>query len=165
MDEGGDGGIVEGHGNGSGLALGHFKSKAGAAEGANGQGEGWLAGRGFGQAGGDDFGHAEKCMVLDALGGADDDLARVQMWAETSEGGAEKLRGDNGDHDLSVGHGRVVAGDDDLRGDGKAGKKQRVFAGLCDFAGGLGAVGPEGKLVAAATMERERDGGSPGAGT
>ena len=58
-----------------------------------------------------------------------------------------------------------VAGDGDVGGEGKAGKELRVFAGVDDLLGELGAVRPEGDLVAAAAVERERDGGSPGAGT
>jgi hypothetical protein len=37
LDAGGDGGVVEGDGDGGGLALGDFKGEAGAAEGADGR--------------------------------------------------------------------------------------------------------------------------------
>ena len=113
----------------------------------------------------DDLGHAQVGVVFNALGGADDDLAGVKMGAEAGEGGAEKLRRDDGDDDLGIGDGGVVAGDGDLGGEGKAGEEERVFAGVDDLLRGLRAVRPEGELVAAAAVERECDGGSPGAGT
>ena len=104
-------------------------------------------------------------MVFDAFGGADDDLAAAKMRAEAGEGGAEKLRGNDGEDDLGLGDGGVVAGDGDVGGDGKAGEKERVFAGVVDLLGELGAVRPESELVAAAAVEREGEGGSPCAGT
>jgi len=77
----------------------------------------------FGEAGGDDLGHAEEGAVFNALGGADDDLAGVEMGAETSERGTEELGRDNGDDDLRLGDGRFAAGDGNFRGDGKAGQE------------------------------------------
>ena len=82
-------------------------------------------------------------MVLDALGGADDDLAGMEMRADAGEGGAEKLRGNNRDDDLGVGYGGVVAGDGDLGREGKTGKEELVFAVGDDLLGKLGAVRPE----------------------
>ncbi len=58
-----------------------------------------------------------------------------------------------------------VAGDGDVRREGKAGKELRVFAGVDDLLRELGTVRPERDLVAAAAVEGERDGGSPCAGT
>ena len=63
-------------------------------------------------------------MVFNALGGADDDLAGVEMGADAGEGGAEKLGGDDGDDDLSIGDGGFAAGDGDFAGDGEAGEEE-----------------------------------------
>jgi len=79
------------------------------------------------------------------------------MGADAGEGGAEKLGGDDGDDDLSIGDGGFAAGDGDFAGDGEAGEEEGVFMGFGDFAGGLRAVGPEGDLVTAAAVERKGD--------
>ncbi len=87
------------------------------------------------------------------------------MRADAAERGAEKLGGNDGDNDLGVRCGRAVAGDGDGGRDGEAGEELRVFSGVDDLARELGAVRPERDLVAAAAVERERESGSPGAGT
>ena len=89
----------------------------------------------------------------------------AEMRAEAGEGGAEELRGNDGEDDVRVVDGGVVAGDDDLRRKREAGEKELVFAGIDDFLGELRTVGPERELVAAAAMEREGEGRSPGTGT
>ena len=53
LDEGGDFRVTEGHGEGSGLALCDFQREAGAAKGADGEGE-----TNFGQTCGDNLSHA-----------------------------------------------------------------------------------------------------------
>ena len=87
------------------------------------------------------------------------------MGADAGEGGAEKLRGDDGDDDLSIGDGGFAAGDGDGFRDGEAGEEEGVFAGIDDLLGEFRAVGPEGDLVTATAVEREGEGGSPGTGT
>ncbi len=87
------------------------------------------------------------------------------MGADAAEGGAEKLRGNDGDNDLRIGDGGAIAGDGDRGGNGKAGEELRVFSGAGDLAGELGRVGPEGDFVTAAAVEGESEGGSPCAGT
>ena len=58
----------------------------------------------------------------------DDDLAGVHVGAETGEGGAQELGGDDGDDDFGVGDGGFVAGDGDVGGQGKAGEEEDVLA-------------------------------------
>ena len=59
----------------------------------------------------------------------------------------------------------LVPGDGEAGGDGKFGKELRVFPSVDDVLRELGSVRPERDLVTAAAVERERDGGSPCAGT
>jgi hypothetical protein len=92
-------------------------------------------------------------------------LAGVKIRAETGERGAEKLGRNDGYDNLGVADYGIVAGDSEACGDGKAGEKERVFAGGNNLLGFLEAVRPERELVAAAAVERESDGGSPGSGT
>src|SRR5580658_3062048 len=114
------------------------------------------------QAGGDHFGHAETGVVLDALGGGDDDLAGVEISAQTGEGGAKELGRDDGDDDLGVGDGFRAAGNVDVLGQREAGEEQNVFLRGGNLAGFVGGVRPEGDLVSAAAIEGQSDGGSPG---
>ena len=104
-------------------------------------------------------------MVFKALGRADHELADAQMGADAKESGVQELGRDNGDHDVGGGNRLAAGSDGEAGGDGKAGKKLGVFSGGDDLAGKLITVRPKGDLVAAAAVERERDGGSPGAGT
>ena len=119
----------------------------------------------FPQGSGDDLGHAEEGLVLDALGGADDDLAGVEMGAQRAK---VERRNSEGMTERTISasrHGGVVAGDGDLWRDGKAGEKEDVLAGVVDLLGELRAMRPERDLVAAAAVEREGECGTPGAGT
>ena len=104
-------------------------------------------------------------MVFNALGGAEHDLPRAQMRGDAGQRGAQKLRGDDGDQNIGGRDGAAVAGYDEVRRDRDSGKKLRVLAGVRDLLRELEAVRPERDLVAAAAVERERDSGSPCAGT
>ena len=74
LDERGDLRIAEGHGKGSGLALGDFESEAGPGERADREQEpGWLEGVG------ENLRHAVEGVVFKAFGGADDELAVAQV--------------------------------------------------------------------------------------
>ena len=119
-----------------------------------------LRGR-LGEAGGDDLGHAEEGVVLNALGGADDDLSVVEVRADAGNGGAEELGRYDGDDDFGVGDGRGVGCDGDLRWERKAGKEEDVFFSGNDLAGFVNAMRPEGDVMATAAVKREGDGCSP----
>ncbi len=113
----------------------------------------------------DHLGHAQETPVLQALGGADQQLAGTQVRADAQQGGAQKLGRNDGDHDLGRRDGVVAGGDGEIGGQRKSGKELRIFAGAGDLPRQLVGVGPERDLVAAAAAEREREGGSPSAGT
>ena len=112
---------------------------------------------------GENLRHAVEGLIFKAFGGADDELAPAQVIADANESRVKELGRDDGDHDVGGSDGSAVGSHGDPGGDGKAGKKLGVFSGVENLAGELGGVRPEGDLVAAAAVERERDGGSPGA--
>ena len=127
LDERGDLRVAEGDGDGGGLALRHFNGEAGPGERADGeQKPGRLEGCG------EHLRHAAEGVVLNALGGADHELAGAQMRADAEQRGAEKLRGNDGDNDSAA----VMAAQSPVtvsRREGKAGKELRVFAGVEDW--------------------------------
>ena len=138
LDERGDLRIAEGDGDGGGLALCHFKGKAWAGECADGEQQtGGL--EGFR----DHLGHAQEGILFHALGGADDELAVVQMGALTrcsvgrrnSEGMTETR--------ISAGDRRHVRGDGQIVRQWEAREKQRILAGGVDLSGLVIAVRPE----------------------
>jgi hypothetical protein len=97
------------------LPLGDFKGKAGAAESADRQIESGMSGIALSQMGLDDLSHAKVSAVLNALGGAEHNLAYMKMGTKPDERRAEELRGDNRDDNLGLGDSLFTAGDSDLR--------------------------------------------------
>ena len=70
---------------GRGLALCDFEGEAGTGKRANGEVACGSRRAGLSHARGDDLGHAQEGMVLNAFGSADDDLAGVKMRAESGK--------------------------------------------------------------------------------
>ena len=92
------------------------------------------------EAGGNDLCHAKEGAVFNALGGRDNDLARTQKRAQTGEGGAEELGGNDGDDDLGIADGVFAGGDGDVWRQRKAGKEEGIFAGFSSGANLAAAV-------------------------
>ncbi len=140
--------IVKGDGKRGRLALSDFEREAGTAECPDGKGESCL-----GEARVNDLRHAQKSVVLDTFGGADDYLACVQVRTDALKGRTEKLRWNNRYNDLGIADGGVVAGNGDLQRQRKAGEKELVFACVDDLLGKLRTVRPKCEFMAAATMQ------------
>jgi hypothetical protein len=103
-------------------------------------------------------------VVLNALGGAENDLAGVEIRADAGQRGAQELRGNDGDDNFGLPTAALSPVTVRSAGMGKPGRKRLVFAGVNDLLGKLGAVRPERDLVTAATVKGEGEGGSPSSG-
>ena len=114
--------------------------------------------------GGDDLGHAEEGVLLDAFAGADDDLFAREQGANVGDDVAQMLRWRDAEEYVGLEDGAwKVGGDEDVRGQREAGKVGEIFAGVVELLGQWHGVGPEDEVVASATSQGEGESGAPGA--
>ena len=112
------------------------------------------------------FGHAQKGIVLDALGGADEQHARTKVRQHGLEDATGMMRGHHADDEVrgaqcvfeTIGRGHGF-------GNGAPGKKEIVYVAGVDALADLHFVGPQTDLVAAAASQDDGDGGAPRPGS
>jgi len=103
LDEGCDLRITEGDGEGRRLAMRNFKGEAWAGERSDREQK--PAGlEGFRK----NFRHAIQSAILDAFGRAHNELPDAKVRADAEDGRAQKLRGDDGNHNVGGGDSRAV---------------------------------------------------------
>ena len=83
----------------------------------------------FREASRDDLGHAQEGLVFNTFGGADDDLAGMEVRAKTGQGGAEELGRDDGDDNIGIGCGGSFPVMAILAGIGKPGRNSLFSRG------------------------------------
>src|SRR3981189_766618 len=107
--------------------------------------------------------HAEEGGLLNALGGAENDLVPGKQGGDVSDDAAQVLRRGDAEEDIGFEDGaRKVGGDVDVDREGEAGGVGHVFSCAGELLGECGGVRPEAELVPAAASEGEGEGGAPG---